>query len=1026
MHIRRAWLLAATAAAVIGCGDDAVTLDSFLPEIPDATGEAQSVWAGSVTSANTAELIDGPARAGLVGDYFMRNSKGRYVIQSPSRVLGVVPPGGNLIDAVPLDADGNDLAGDHFGELSMVYKVGRTCLHDTVEVIQDGSGGGAAVVRARGLAATNDFINLRGIGMLSIPLELDPDLEDLVECATTYVLEPDSTAMKVYWTLYNPGDTDIKTPFGALNDTGGNTEAWAPTRGFERLGIDALMEAGDPAVIDYTMYQGPGVAYGIVPRHEVLDTPNSAFLIAGVSIVLFGAEKLLDILNEDFFYLDLPAEDGLTHRVDIVVGVDAADVEEGFRLDRGEAVAEISGTAAWASGGVPEGARVGIYEDNDSSGTVGADDLIRSYVDVDSAGNFSGKVMAGNYLLRAEVKNVARSDAQAITLPAAGLSGVSLTLPDPVYYDFNIRDDADDSFIPGRLTIIGTHPAYPDSRLYETYDRKGGVINKVMSMRGTSVVGEDADARFALPPGESYRIYASRGTEWSVASVVVSPAVGDPVQTVDFRLRKVAPAPDYVASEYHIHMTGSPDSPVLNEDRVATAIAEGVEMFAATDHDFVTDLQPLIEDFGIDDKMRAIPGIEITPFVYGHFNAYPMNVDLGSPNQGAVDWAVGSTAGYAMTPGEIFAGARASGAVCTQVNHPRALPDDVADFQQAFDRMGLTYDYENRVIEGDLIRAPVPNDWMRLPGESLWDDSFNVLETWNGFSTADSNSDGVREIASVDMVMRDLFNLLSFGMAVTPVGNSDSHTIVKDPAGMPRTYVRVVDDSSAGISSGTVVDESLDTLAGRDGTPRDVVVSDGPFLKVEVAGTSGSPIGSVVDGSGGSVTFDISVVSPEWAQIDTIEVFANMTPNVGSWIDSSALEPLFCYTARTDLTETDTCALASGGAQPLTVDLVEVATGYNRYEASASVTVEPTDIVNREGATGADAWFVVRVYGSRAIFPLMVDGILDSTNLVTMVSGTDEERNAILDGSGIPAMAFTGAIYVDFDGGGYKAIFSPE
>ncbi len=1022
MNYRRAWL--ALAFGVMACGgDDAAGLDKFLPEIPAPTGEAQSVWAGEITADHSDELIDGPATSGLVGDFFMRNSKARFVIQSPARVIGVVPQGGNLVDAVALDGDGNDISGDHFGELSMVYLVGRTCRHDSVEVVQDGSGGGAAVIRARGMAETNDFINLRGIGLLSIPLELDPDIDDGVECATTYVLPPDSTSLQVYWTLYNPGTNDINGPFGALNDTGGNTEAWAPTRGFERLGIDAITELGDPAPIDYTMYQGPGVAYGIVPRHEDPTITNSAFLIAGVSVVLFGADKLLDMLNEDYFYLHLPAQGGVTNQLDVVVGADAADTEEAFRTVRGEPVAELSGSVEWGSGGPGVGARVGAYEDSDQSGDIGPDDLILSYFDVQGDGSFSGKIPPGNYLLRAEVKDTARSAEQTVTLSASGTSGLSFTLPDPVYYDYSIKDDADDNFIPGRLTIVGHHPAYPDLRVFETYDRKSGVVKKVMSLRGTTVVGDDADPQFALAPGESYRIYASRGTEWSVDSLVVSPQVGDPVQNVDFRLRRVAPADGYVSSEYHVHMVGSPDSPVLDEERIKTGVAEGVELFAATDHDYVTELEPIIEAMGLENVIRSFPGEEITSFVYGHFQAYPVIPDPDSPVHGAVDWAHG-TDGYAMTPGEIYQAARDNGAECVQINHPRALPGDVTDFQQFFDRAGVIYDYDNRAILSDKDHQPVPNDWMRLPEGSLWDDSFNTLEVWNGFATGDTNNDGVREIAKVDMVIRDWFNFLSFGFPVSPTANSDTHTIVKDPIGMPRTYVKVVDDSAAGIESGNIVDDALDTLTG--GNPRDMVLTDGPFLSVRVAGETGSPLGSVVEATDGSITFDVEATSAEWAEINTIEVFSNMTPDVGSWIDESALQPLYCFTSRTGLADNDTCALATGGAQALTVDLEDMGNGINRYHATVSVTVNADDIVNREGATDGDAWLVFRVYGTRAIFPLMVDGVLDDTTVDTFVTGNPDDVNAILDGYGIPAEAFTSAVFVDFDGGGYTAIFSPE
>lgn len=1006
-----------------GCGSDSKTLDDYLPDIPSPTGEARAVWAGEITSANPEELIDGPASSGMVGDFYLRNSKGRFVVQAATRVIGVVPQGGNLVDAIPLDENGDPAAEDHFGELSLVYLVGRTCRHDTVEVVQDGAGGGAAAIVARGMTEANDFINLRGIGLLSIPLELDPDIDDGVECATTYILEPGSEALQVSWTLFNPGDTAIKGPFGALNDTGGEIASWGRTRGFERLGIEAITSATDPAPTEYVVYQGPGVAYGVLPRHDDPNVTNSTFLVQGVSIVLYGAEKLLDILNEEFFFLDLPAGKGVTHAMDISVGHDAADAEEVYFRGRQELVA-VSGQVTWETGGgAPSGARVGLFQDVDSNGALDAGDLVVSYFAVADDGTFSGMTRPGNYLLRAEVLDQARSTAQALEVPAAGLSGVGFTLPNPVQFDYDITDFDTGNPIPGKITVIGRHPAAPDQRVFDTYDRKDGVVRMVHAIRGSSSLGEMPDPAFALPPG-TYRIVATRGTEWSVDSQLVTVTAGQAPQTLDFSLKRVVDTTGYVSSEYHVHQVGSPDSPVLNGDRIRTAAADGIELFSSNDHDYVTDLQPYVEAMSLTDTVRTIPGLEVTPFTYGHFNAWPIQPQSDSPNRGAVDWARGME-GYAMIPDEIFGALRTRGAELVQVNHPRVPRGSISDFMQFFDRAGLSFDFDQRLVDSDLLRQPVPNDWMRLPEASLWSDAFNALEVWNGFSTADYNDDDVREISSLDIVMRDWFNFLTMGMKVTPLGNSDTHTAVKDPMGMPRTMVAVTDDSPVALTSGNIVDDVLDTLAARNDAPVDIVVTNGPFIKVTANGGGESAIGRVVDGSGG-LTLDIEVTAPAWAEIDTIELFANETLEVGRAANPATLQPRFCFTARTALLEADTCALASGGARALTVTLEDLGDGFTRYRATAQITLAASDIENRTGATGEDAWFVVRVYGTRAVFPILLDGVVTDTTLDALVSGTPAEQDAVLDGAGVPATAFTAPIYVDFDGGGYRAVFRPD
>ncbi|WP_428265497.1 CehA/McbA family metallohydrolase [Haliangium sp.] len=1001
------------------------SLDDFLPAPPAPTGEPQSVWAGPITDAG--ELVDGPAAASMVGDYYLRNSRARFVIQAPSRVIGVVPQGGNLIDAVPLGPDGAPIRGDQFGELSMVYVLGRTCEHTQIEVVQDGSGGGAAVLRARGRSAPNDFINLRGVGLFEVPPELDPDSDDGVLCATTYVLAPDADHLEVSWTLVNPGDVDIRGPFGSLSDTGGDVHVFSPTRGFEKVGIETLAGGDARAPVEYVVHQAPDLAYGLLPRHAQAGTTSASFTVSGVSILLFGGEGIFDLLAEESFYLDLPARGGVTHGLDVRVALDAAEVERD--LQRG---VDVAGTVRWSDDAIATEARIGLYRDVDGGGTLDADDVIVTYAHPDAEGAFSASLPAGNYLAVAAVPDLGVSAPLAFS--TEGAPALDLVVPAPVTFDYSIQD-GDGNPMSARLSVVGRHPAPRDRRLFETFDQASGTVRVVHAVRGTTTdLGDGADPALRLPVSAagpvSYRILASHGAEWSVDEVEITVAAGDTPAPLAFTLEHVAPTPGYISSEYHVHQLGSPDSTVTNELRVASMVAEGLELFATSDHDYVSDLQPVIEVMGVDHLVRNIPGIEVTPFVYGHFNAWPILPDETSPNQGAIDWARGS-GGYAMIPGEIFGAMRARGADIVQVNHPRSALPGSRSFQQFFDRAGLSYDYDDRQVITEL--GPVPNSWLRLPEVSLWSDDFDAIEVWNGMSPEDTDGDGIREITELDLVMRDWFNFLSLGLITTPIGNSDTHRAFADPPGVPRTYVRVSDDSALALMSGDVVFDVLDALSGR--VARDVVVTNGPFLEVSVAGREGSVIGAELAaadvGSGpGEVTFTVRATAPTWAAFDTIEVFANATPETplpGRRLEVSALQPHLCYTTRPagELAANDPCALAVGGARPMAVDTVTVGTSA-RLEASLDIPVDAAAIATRDGATGTDAWLVFRVRGQRAVYPILLEGVTAGDTVDTLVEGDPATVEALLAERGVPAAAFTAPILVDFDGGGYRASFSPE
>ena len=1005
------------------CGDDS-GLSDFYPPVP--SGSAKGASAGEVTDAS--QLVTGPAQQGLVGDFFIKNDVVTFIVQAPTRAIGVIPQGGNVIDAVLTDGT-RQTVDDHFGELGLIYKLGRTCEPDRMEIVRDGAKGGPAVLRAIGKSGNNDFINIKAIGVLRVDDAVDPDIADGVECATTYILQPGSHSLEVHHSLFNKGPDSVDGPLGTLADIGGYTDAWTNSRGFERADISALMTLSKPQPIDFVLYQGPGVAYGVIPRHKT-PTVHTQALIAGVSILLDGNESLLDILDADKYFLHMKAGQGYLQSYDLVVGRDGADVDQVYR--KGEALQTISGQVSLSGGGPAVGARVGVFVDGNGNGTLEPaeidddndgypDDRVLSYLDVGADGRFEGQVAttAGNLLLRAWVKNVGMS----AVVPAA--SSANLTIPSPIKVDYQILDFATNAPIPGRLLVVGDHPGFPDSRVFETADRLGDVVNYAHSIRGTTTdVGDGADAPLVLPANGSYRVYASRGTEWSVDS---QPLNSTSDATLQFSLRQVNPAPGYISSDWHVHQVGSPDSNVLSDERIRSAVSAGTEVFAVTDHDYVSDLQPLVEQMGLASILRVFPGIEVTPFAYGHFNAWPMTPVEDSPNKGAIDWARGRE-GFGMVPKEIFAAMRERGARMVQVNHPRGA--GFTEFQAAWSRANVKYDYVNRTIYGDYEDASVPNDWLRLPGESLWSDEFSGLEVWNGFSMTDSNNDGLRENQSLDRVMRDWLSMLSLGLFVTPAGNSDTHYTIADPVGMPRTYVRVTDDSGAALASGAIVEDILQTQTGANSRPRDIVVTNGPMIDVKV--NNMPALGRVFSpGGGGTVTATVTITSPDWAEFDTLEVFSNATPDaIMSVNQETTLVPLKCWTSRPlpSVVALDPCTRAPLVPEAMTVQLANVSGGggFQRYEATVTVTLDAEDIVTRAGATGKDAYLVFRVRGDRAIFPLLTGaGAFADTTRAAIMSGNAVQLRTALAGKGVPAGAFTSPVFVDFDGGGYRAPFAP-
>ncbi len=996
------------------------TLADFLPEVPAPDGTARSTFAGPIT--DPADLIPGQASSGLVGDFFMRSSRARFVIQAGERSIGIVPFGGNVIDAVALGDDGEDLSTDHLGELGLIYLAGRTCNHTAVEVLRDGAGGGPAVIRATGTTAVNDYVNLRGLAALPVPPPIDPDLnEDGAGCATTYTLRPGSSTLEIAWTLFNPGSATIQGPFGMLNDVGGEVQIFSPRLGFSSLGgsISQITEAVDVAV-PYQVYQAPGVAYGIVPRLSTPDKSSAGLVISGAAIFIFGARTFLDVLDRKADYLILGGDSGVTHHAELVVARDGAGVEAVFRRGRDETVRAVSGRARFSPGDAPARARVTVYSDPGADGDIDETDPVLTYFETRDDGTFEGEIPPGSYLFRADVPGVSRSPVRAVEIGAEAAVVPDLALPEPATFDFTVVDDADARVsIPVKITVIGRNPVAFDERVQNTGESRFGVVATKFNLHG-STLADPADAPLILPAGGPYRIFFSRGPEWSVASLRITAEAGARVTLPQVRLRRVLDTSGYIATAFHEHAIGSPDSAVPFDRRLASLLVEGIEFFAGTDHDHLSDYDPYIDAAGVRHLIDAVVGVETTPFAYGHFNAYPMELDPTDPSGGAPDWGAGMN-GYAMLPGEIFADMRARGARVVQVSHPRSA--GISTFQGFFHRAGLFFDFAARTYGSNDLLQDVPSEWLRLPEDrAVFSDAFDALEVWNNLSRGDTDGDGVPEMTGLDVVLRDWMNFLSLGKIYAPVGNGDTHSELADTAGMPRSLVRVPDDSEAGLTAG--LEEDVWSTLGA-GTPRDLVVTDGPMLRVTDA--TGPMPGRVVAATGGQVTLEILAQSAGYADIDTIEVLANATFDRRTGGAPSSLQPVACFTTRTGLHANDPCGLApwEGGAQELDVETVDAGNGFTRQEARVTVTLRAEDIPNRAGAVGDDAWVVVRVRGRGSLFPIIPGDAVTSDNLDTILDGDDAEIRAAVRGRSAFPLAFTAPIFVDFDGGGYRAPFVP-
>lgn len=373
-----------------------------------------------------------------------------------------------------------------------------------------------------------------------------------------------------------------------------------------------------------------------------------------------------------------------------------------------------------------------------------------------------------------------------------------------------------------------------------TIEGKGGTASPEL---GPSHVAGLAKNVVTLRPGESvpvplphgdYRITASHGPEYDLLSRDLAvPGAASPA----FGLHRVVDTTGYIASDFHQHSSLSADAPVATRDRVLANAAEGIEVAVASEHNSIADLAPVAKELGLGPFLVQIAGDEITSDAsrnpFGHANVFPLIPQPDKPRNGA-------PAVRDRIAADVFAEARAlpGGRRVLQINHPRAGKNGY------FDQLG--FDPKTGVGTG--------------PG---YDPAFDAIEVWNG-----------RVVAHRTKVLDDYFALLRTSHPATPIADTDTHGVVGEEPGYPRTFVRL----SHGPSDTSL--ETWDATRSEDlvksiKETRDVVLSNGPFLRVTA---NEAPIGGIARAAQadprelGRVDVKVSVVTAPWVIVDRAEI----------------------------------------------------------------------------------------------------------------------------------------------------------
>jgi hypothetical protein len=958
-------------------------------------------------------LPHGPLAHGKVGDYMLENSEARFVVQDVNQrdFYSVGAFGGNIIDAVRI----GDTERDNFYEMTPMLNIETVINAVTLEIVNDGQDGTAAIIRTCGPDDLLDFVNPSGQIRPFAPTIIFPPAADdnnqPIEGCTEYKLSPLKSYVAMETTVENMGGTPLKLFVGDWMNASGELEQWvAPGAG---LGEGLFGELQTITHIGYGEAQGIDYSYVSVPTQEV-QTPTDTveksnfFNTSGVSVILNNMDIIAAVAIGAQPPFTVPA--GGTRSYLRYFGV--GDGSGGNTTDiRNEVFGTGTGTLAGCVtvGGTPApGARIAVGQPINLV-TLTSTKLITN-VQTGPTGCYSVTLPAGSYDVAASKRGVPYEGGGAAPLVT---TGVAITVNNTTTKNFALPatgrlhvevTDAGSAALPARVSVVGFDPS-PEPRIPGTslFGFSGGALSLFndptdrapFGLTSAAYTGASGIAEFDLEPG-TYHVYVSRGTEYSLFTTAPSSpvtVVAGSTANVSAQIAPVLDTTGFVSSDFHVHGIASADSPVSDTNRALQFSGEGVDNVIMTDHHVHKDLNPRIAALGLASFLKATVGEEITTFDYGHFNGYPYTVNPNLASGGSTDW------GIAEPPGEYFPSLGAYTATPAQIHllgttQPTAMPDTTVQINHIGSHFAPLKIDTSLVPPVDAMSAADRLAFRIDPAAGNLFHHFPALECWNG-STRGHQGEFLNQRIGI------WFNHLNQGLRTTMISDTDTHSFenlrtagarswTPSPTGdapadiVPANVAQAVDAGKAVGGQGVYVQTRLVSVA-----------DPGQVANLTWDGTT------TVSDPGGELDLEIDVQSPIWAEYDRIEIYANAATVKNSVTTPGGSPYLF--------SAVPTATLNLGTNFTRSVVPVAAVPGGSRFETHLTLRL-PDDIPAIP--LTQDTWIVVIVKGSDGIskpmFPVFADDLATAgnTTLANLVDGN-------LGQNGVMALGVTNALYYD-------------
>lgn len=375
--------------------------------------------------------------------------------------------------------------------------------------------------------------------------------------------------------------------------------------------------------------------------------------------------------------------------------------------------------------------------------------------------------------------------------------------------ELKVLDSSSGQPLPSRITIV---------------NRNGSMQTVVASkkqhvaVRPGVVYTSNGTASIQLPAGQ-YVVYATRGFEYGVDSVVVILKPGDQLKR-SLRIAREVDTDGWIASDTHIHtLTYSRHGDATMEERAITIAGEGIELPILTDHNVHVDIMPFAQAMAVDQYYTPVVGNELTTKV-GHFNIFPVTAANRPISPDANDWeAIRKNINDQNNVKAII------------LNHARDVHNDFRPFGP----------------DQHLSSAGTNTAIRVFPA--------NAMEVMNSGS----------QQTNIMNLFYDWFGMLNRGFNVTPVGSSDSHDVSRYIVGQGRTYIKGDDTTPGDIN----IDSAITNFKSGK-----VMVSSGLLAKIKVNDNYGP--GELAPAAE-KISVTLEVWGPSWTKADHVSLYANGT-----------------------------------------------------------------------------------------------------------------------------------------------------